>query len=102
MESATQTALRDADLAELDELTGPEPAAEERFGPWARADYLLAQLIDAVREGVYVASIAGQLEPKPEPPRPVSRPGVARRRRQEPGLSEAAVLYLSKLRPTGG
>jgi hypothetical protein len=102
MESATQTALRDADLAELDELVAPEPEPDDRFGPWSHADYLLAELIDAVREGVYVASLAGQLDPKPKPPEPTLRPGVRRRPPPPRGMSEADFIFLNSLRAPRG
>lgn len=99
-ESWTQTALRDEDLADLDELAGPEPQPDERYGPWSHADYLLAALRDEVARLAFITARGAGFEKFPEP-EPTPRPGVARRK-PAPGLSEAAVLYLNKLRPTGG
>jgi hypothetical protein len=102
-ESATQTALRDEDLdVGVDDLIAADPEPEDRFGPWSKQDYLLAHLIDAVRENTYAVSVAGSLEPKPKPPALFPRPGVRRPESAPQPLSEAAVLYLNRLRPTGG
>lgn len=92
-ESWTQTELRDAADEEL-----VAPAREERFGPWALANYQLASLLDAVRRVEYVSAVAGQLEPKPVPPEPSPRPGVKRKVR---ALNPAAQAYLNGLRAKG-
>lgn len=93
-ESRTQTFLRDKPGAELVE----PPPGPARFGPWSLPDYLLAQLIDAVRQGNYLTAIAARIEPKPRPPEPTPRPGLNRPRRVQ---SEANVLYLKNLRAKG-
>ena len=94
MESRTQTFLRDKPAAELVE----PPSGPAKFGPWSQRDYLLALLIDAVRQGNYVSAVAARIEPKPKPPEPVPRPGLDRPRRVQ---SEANVLYLKNLRARG-
>lgn len=101
-ESATQTALRDEELeGDLDDLVTATPVGEQQFGPWSHQDYLTAQLIDAVRENTYVAAISGRVDPKPDPPTPVPRPGLRRQRAVSGELAEAQILYLNKIRARG-
>jgi hypothetical protein len=99
-DSWTQTELRnereDSDLAEL-----ARPDEPVKFGPWALENYQLAQLRDEIAELRFVVARTAGSEKYPEPT-PTPRPGMRKRRAVEPGLTEAAVLYLSKLRPTGG
>ena len=98
-ESWTQTALRDESFDEaLDALVAPE--AEQRHGPWALANYQLARLTDEVAWLRYTVARTSPGNDKYPEPQPTPRPGL--RRREPGGLSEAAVLYLNKLRPTGG
>jgi len=96
-ESWTQTALRDAD-------DGPEdlspPEVEQRHGPWALSNYQLVRLVDEVASLRFVTARGLGFAEYPEP-EPTPRPG-ARSRKPQRGLSEAAVVYLNKLRPTGG
>lgn len=98
-ESWTQTALVD-DGDDLDELVAPDQPV--RFGPWALTNHQLAALMDAINVLSYKVHVSGGLEPAAKPPEPTPRPGLKQHRSTQPGLSEAAVLYLNKLRPTGG
>jgi len=96
-ESWIQTELRDS--APDDALVAP--VRQERFGPWALANYQLADLRDAVRRLEYVSAVVGGVEPKPKPPEPTPRPGVAAagsRRKQ----SAAGVAYLRRMRIAKG
>lgn len=96
-ESWTQTILRDRQFAELINPADERKAGPQKFGPWAHQDYLLAQLIDAVNRNTYVtAAVAGSKDAKP--PEPTARPGIERLVRHQ---SDAAVLYLDKLRARG-
>lgn len=100
-ESWTQTELRNAhEDDELSDLAGPDEPV--KFGPWALENYQLAQLRDEIAELRFVVARTAGSEKYPEPT-PAPRPGLKKRRAAPPqGMSEAAVLYLSKLRPTGG
>jgi hypothetical protein len=92
-DSWTQTALRDApDPRPVD------PLAEEKFGPWALVNYQLAQLLDSVHRLEYVEAVAGGLEPKPDPPQPVPKPG---RSNVRPLRTPEEVAYLAALRAKG-
>lgn len=97
-ESWTQTILRDkprtGTLADLP----PVEVGPRKFGPWSQHDYLIADLIDAVRTNNYLTAVGARLEPKPKPPEPVARPGLGRPRRRQ---SDAAVTYLNSLRAKG-
>lgn len=103
-DSLTQTRLRDSSQRELAELVAPEPAGEQRFGPWALLNYQIAVLTDAVHELTYITKVAAGLKDRhgrdPEPPQPVARPGLQAGRPQRV-QSEAAVLYLDRLRAKG-
>lgn len=96
-ESWTQTVLRDQQLTELINPATVGDRAEQRFGPWALINYQLATLTDAVNDNTYVVAVAGRLK-DPKAPAPVPRPGLDRPVRRQ---SEAAVLYLKKLRARG-
>jgi hypothetical protein len=96
-ESWTQTLLRDAKFSELINPSDAQKAAPQKFGPWAHRDYLMADLIDAVNRNTYVTAVAGHLK-DPKPPEPTRRPGLERQVRVQ---SDAAVLYLDKLRARG-
>ena len=99
IDSWTQTALRDQD--DLEELRAPAPAeAEQRFGPWSLTNYQLASLVDEMAWTRFVIARTGRLDRYPEP-QPVPRPG-RKAKAIAPKQSEAAVIYLSKLRATGG
>ncbi|MGZ4621454.1 MAG: hypothetical protein ACXVGF_04805 [Blastococcus sp.] len=93
-DSATQTALRDSPDAPLQPA---EPAdGPQKFGPWALLNYQLAALTDAVNR-VWYAEAVGKFKDV-EPPKPMPRPGLERPVRRQ---SEAAVLYLDRLRARG-
>jgi hypothetical protein len=98
-ESWTQTALRDSDLDDLDELVAPEP--EDRFGPWSHADYLLAGLRDEVARLTYVTARVNGQDKWPEP-EPHPRPGVRRKPPAPRGMSEADFIFLNSLRAPRG
>lgn len=98
-ESWTQTELRNAREDDPAELTGPDEPV--KFGPWALENYQLASLRDEIAELRFVVARTAGSEKYPEPT-PTPRPGLRQRlAAASPGLSEAAVLYLNKLRPTG-
>lgn len=89
MESATQTARRDAApaVAEVDE--------EAPLGSWSKVELLLASVIDLLQNLIYVqVSRAGVQSP---PPVPVRRPGVERIS-QSRKASPAQVAYLNEIR----
>lgn len=69
LESATTAALRGGD----------------EFRGWGMDRYLLATLIDAVRENTH-AFIAANSKKKPRPPKPVDRPDLTVRARQQLNL----------------
>lgn len=92
-ESWTQTALRDVE--EHKPLAAP--TEERRFGPWAHTDYLLAELYDAIQANTYVTAVTGHIK-DPVKPEPRPRPGLERPVAKQ---SDAAVLYLDKLRARG-
>lgn len=95
-ESWTQTELRDS--APDDALVAP--VRQERFGPWALANYQLADLRDAVRRLEYVSAVVGGVEPTPKPPEPTPRPGVKLKDKRR--LNSAQVAYLAQLRAKKG
>jgi hypothetical protein len=95
-ESWTQTILRDQQFTELVNPSS-EPRPAEKFGPWALVNYQLAALTDAINSLRYVTAVAGRLQ-NVKPPDPTPRPGLERRVRVQ---SDAAVLYLDKLRARG-
>jgi hypothetical protein len=94
-ESWTQTALRDEPVEDL-EL--PE-SSEEKFGPWALADFQRVTLIDAINRLAAVTAWSNGNSKFP-PPEPLPRPG-RRVVKREPQLSPAALDYLNSLRATG-
>lgn len=97
MDSWTQTILRDEQPEHG--LTRRE-SGEQKFGPWALANYQLATLTDAVRQLSYVTAIAGRIEPKPDIPKPTPRPGA--NRKKVAALTPAGVAYLNNLRAAKG
>ena len=98
-DSWTQTVIRDE---HLDELANPEPSGS-KFGPWSLLNHQVALLTDAVNRLTHVTQVSAKWQDKqgrpPEPPEPTPRP--VQRMRQAPVQSEAAVLYLSRLRARG-
>lgn len=99
IDSWTQTALRDRD--DLEELRAPDVDAERQFGPWSLTNYQLASLVDEMAWTRFLIARTNRLEKYPEP-QPVPRPGRKAKAAIAPKQSEAAVIYLSKLRATGG
>lgn len=97
VDSSTQTRLRDAANAELEELVAAPPDQPAQFGPWALTNYQLAALTDEVAWLRFVIARANGAEDYPQPT-PVPRPGLNRPRRIQ---SEANVRYLNSLRATG-
>jgi hypothetical protein len=91
-DSWTQTELRD------DPTVASDPMAAPKFGPWALTNYQLAQLLDSVRRLEYVQAVAGGLDPKPEPPKPVPKPGQTNVR---PLRTPEEIAYLQALRAKG-
>jgi hypothetical protein len=92
-DSWTQTELRDsAPSALVEDVTAP------KFGPWALINYQLAQLLDSVHRLEYVEAVAGGLDPKPDPPKPVPKPGPSNVR---PLRTPEEVAYLQALRAKG-
>jgi hypothetical protein len=94
-ESWTQTALRDTPA---DGLEGLAPAeSEQKFGPWAHADYQRAALIDAVN---YLTAMTAWLNGNKDypPPKPTPHPGSNRPVRIQ---SDDNVRYLDNLRARG-
>lgn len=94
-ESWTQTALRDEPV---EELNLPEDT-EQKFGPWALADFQRATLIDAINHLAAVTAWSSGNQKYP-PPKPLPKPG-RRVVQQETQLSPAALEYLNSLRATG-
>lgn len=91
-DSWTQTELRDS---------APPVVDDERtakFGPWALINYQLAQLLDSVHRLEYVQAVSGGLEPKPDPPKPVPKPGPSNVRQLR---TPEEVAYLQALRAKG-
>jgi hypothetical protein len=94
-ESWTQTALRDKPTEGLEGLAPPE--SEQKFGPWAHADYQRAALIDAVNYLTFVlARVNGNEKFQPFDPTP--KPGMNRPVRIQ---SDDNVRYLDNLRARG-
>lgn len=100
-ESQTQTKLRNADLANLDELRAPEPVRDDEYGPWSQADYLLAEVRDEIARLVFVSARGFGWAQYPEP-EPTPRPGVSRRKPAATGMSEADFIFLNALRAPRG
>lgn len=94
-ESWTQTVLRDEPREELDV---PE-VSEEKFGPWALADFQRATLIDAINHLAAVTAWSNGNTKYP-PPEPLRKPGQ-RVVKREAQLSPEALDYLNSLRATG-
>lgn len=94
-ESWTQTVLRDAQFKEL--INPDERPEQQQFGPWALINYQMAALTDAVNRLCYATAVAFKFKGA-EPPSPTPRPGLERRVRVQ---SDAAVVYLDKLRARG-
>lgn len=95
-ESWTQTIIRDERVVDL---VNPETErAERKFGPWRLDNYQLAAVVDAVS---HLETTLGRLHGQDwKYPEPVPRPGLTSAQ-SRPRQSEAAVLYLSRLRATG-
>lgn len=90
-ESATKTAARDAlTPAELDQLAKKTPDGD---GAWSHLELLTAALVDAVHRLIHVTVVANG--GKAQPPQPLPRPGVGKRRRK---LTAEGVAYLQQLR----
>jgi hypothetical protein len=90
-ESATKTAARDAlTPQELDQLTKQAPDGD---GQWSHQELLTAALVDAVRQLIHVTVVANG--GKSQPPKPLPRPGVGKRRRR---LTAEGAAYLQQLR----
>jgi hypothetical protein len=93
-DSWTQTELRDN--------TPPAVMVDEtqatKFGPWALINYQIAQLLDSVHRLEYVQAVAGGLEPKPDPPKPVPKPGPSNVRQLR---TPEEIAYLQALRAKG-
>lgn len=89
-ESATMTALRNANPASVSE-DGPDPAD----GPWSQLEMLAATLVDEMRylRYVYTAANAGKGR-KPSPPEPVRRPGVEKKTARKPRMSADQADFL--------
>lgn len=93
-DSWTQTILRDEKKTEFISPVSPD---EQQFGPWATLNYQMAALTDAVRHLEYVLARVNGNEKYPAP-EPTPRPGLKRPVAKQ---SQAAVLYLDKLRARG-
>lgn len=85
-ESATQTALREN---EPDDAPQVEP---EGFGPWSKAEHLLARVGDAVEHLAWMQS-----DGKKNPPKPLPRPGVAKPPRKVTAINARALAYLREV-----
>lgn len=87
--SLLQTLLRDT--VEFDE---PEPGTPARFGPWSTEAYLLASLIDSVRDNTRVLAQVNS-ENRVDMPEPTPRPQTKIRART---VQPSAVAYLQAIR----
>jgi hypothetical protein len=94
-ESWTQTALRDSPPEGIEGLLAPE--SDQKFGPWAHADYQRAALIDAVNYLVAITAWVNGNDKYP-PPKPTPRPGMNRPVRLQ---SDDGIRYLDNLRARG-
>jgi hypothetical protein len=95
MESLTMTAIRDSMTPEQREAASQRVA---KHGPWSKQDYLLAAVVDAIRESTWVlARVNGSTV---EPPKPIDRPGL----QQKPsrGTPEGIALMQEILANGGG
>ncbi|MBB1253168.1 hypothetical protein H3146_07260 [Streptomyces sp. OF3] len=81
-ESHTMTALRNAMPAE--ELTEAQESGDATKGRWSQAEQLLATIADRVAalEHITVLAHSDGKGRKPEPPKPIPRPGVQDRSRK--------------------
>lgn len=94
-ESATKTETRDelsdAELADMSK-------AAKGHGPWSRAEYLLAQVVDLLGWEIYAQYHSQGGTPKA--PEPLRRPGVVGKNVRP--LNDAARAYLQRLRDNHG
>jgi hypothetical protein len=95
-ESATWTALRNA-LSD-EELAEQGDKGEPEKGRWSQQEQLIAALIDATRRVEYVLTCANteKKSQRPDPPKPVPRPG-AKPLRPKAKLSENSANVLFQL-----
>lgn len=95
-ESATKTALRDT-LTDAQVEHMRKTQVDAPHGPWAKSDYLLAALIDAVN--VLTATVSGALGGKSDF-EPVDRPFLPKR--PASGLDDDQRAYLERVRAARG
>lgn len=95
-ESATWTALRNSLTDE--ELAEQADKGEAEKGRWSQVEQLLAANLDASRRIEYVLICANteKKSQRPDPPKPVPRPG-AKPLRPKAQLSEASAEFLFQL-----
>jgi hypothetical protein len=85
--TATRESLTDEQLAEATEQHAG------KHGPWARQDYLLAGVLDALHQLIWVQVSKSGVKNLP-PPKPLPRPGLSAASRVDP----KAIAHLEELR----
>lgn len=71
------------------------------FYGWDLDVYMLANLLDAIRENTYVTMMAAGPKKKPKPPEPFQRPGSEKKKQQNVFVSMARAAYLKGMKDAG-